>query len=354
MKQGKTLIELAAELERQKETKRDFISPATQLQVKTQAADEKGAGFSILGLGETEAFEVGETAHEQIASRLDIPKRYYERMRKESGFLLDQNINHWLKSEKDSYMVRTLDGKARALLSSKFRPLDNADLAEVALPVLLQSGAQIESCEVTERKLYLKAVTPKINFEVGVGDVVQAGIVISNSEIGLGAISIEPLIYRKVCKNGLIINDAKMRKTHVGRGNEQFEHMMEWFRDETRQADDKAFWMKVRDVLSSAFSTIGFGEMVEKFRASKGDIITADPVKVVELTQKKFSLADSEKNGVLKYLLGGGDLNRFGLVNAVTQMAQDVPSYDRSTELEKLGGTILELPKTDWSVIADA
>jgi hypothetical protein len=28
--------------------------------------------------------------------------------------------------------------------------------------------------------------------------------------------------------------------------------------------------------------------------------------------------------------------------------------YDRATELEYLGGRIIELPKTDWSVLAEA
>lgn len=36
--------------------------------------------------------------------------------------------------------------------------------------------------------------------EIVPGDIVQAGFVVSNSEIGLGALKVEPLVYRLICK----------------------------------------------------------------------------------------------------------------------------------------------------------
>ena len=53
----------------------------------------------------------------------------------------------------------------------------------------------------------MKVVNKKLKAEVAVGDAVQAGFVISNSEVGLGSVKIEPLIYRLVCKNGLVLKD---------------------------------------------------------------------------------------------------------------------------------------------------
>ena len=63
-------------------------------------------------------------------------------------------------------------------------------------------GARFESVELTETKMYLKVVTPRVEFEVAPGDVVQAGIVITNSEVGCGTLSVQPLIFRLVCRNG--------------------------------------------------------------------------------------------------------------------------------------------------------
>lgn len=344
MKQGRTLIELATELERQRDAKRDFISASDFLEMENDK----------LWVGESE-FGITDLAHTQIAHRLDIPTKYYDRMREVDKELLSNNVNYWLNRDSSKkYLVRTLDGNARALLSDKYRPLDNVDLANIALPTLLESGAVIESCEVTESKLYIKAVTPKVQFDIKPGDTVQAGIIISNSEVGHGSLSVEPLIYRLVCSNGLIVNKAGMRKTHVGRGNKEFEGVAEFFRDETREADDRAFWMKVRDTLAMAFNTIGFEKIVDVFRESMGEKVEGDPVKVVEVTQKKFALSNEERNGVLTHFLQSGEMSKYGLVNAITRAAQDVNSYDRSVELEKLGGTVLELPKKDWAIIANA
>ena len=86
------------------------------------------------------------------------------------------------------------------------------------LPVIQEmQGSQIESCEVTPTHLYLKVVNRRLKAEVRVGDVVQAGFVVSNSEVGLGSLRVEPLVFRLVCKNGLICKDFAQKKYHVGR-----------------------------------------------------------------------------------------------------------------------------------------
>jgi hypothetical protein len=54
------------------------------------------------------------------------------------------------------------------------------------------------------------------------------------------------------------------------------------------------------------------------------------------------------------HLITGGDLSRYALINAVTRTAEDVPSYDRATELETLGYRLMELPQREWSAIANA
>ncbi len=341
MKQGKTLIELAQEVERQSQVKKDFLA-------RTDALSYDGANNSLMVPGHG-PFAVIETAHDQLGSAIGIPAKYYDKMREEAPDLLATNVNRWLTYSPEKKMVRTLDGNVRAFLSDKYRPLDNRELLETVLPVLGKQEMQVVSSEVTERRLYLKVLTPKVTYEIAKGDVVQAGLVISNSEIGGGSLSVEPLLYRLVCTNGMIANDSKMRKYHVGRGNNGFsEGAAEFFRDETRRQDDRAFWLKVRDLVGAAVDSINFQKIAESFFATKENLIEADPVKVVEVFSKDNGLNQGEKNSVLKHLLSGGDLNQFGLLNAVTRTAQDIDSYDRATQFERLGGAVLELPRTEW------
>jgi hypothetical protein len=39
---------------------------------------------------------------------------------------------------------------------------------------------------------------------------------------------------------------------------------------------------------------------------------------------------------------------------AVTRLAQDAENYDRASDLERLGGRIIELPRSEWRQLAEA
>jgi hypothetical protein len=120
------------------------------------------------------------------------------------------NVDTWLHHEPELRMVRTLDGQARAFLSDRYRRLDNYDLREHVLPMLQRlPDARFESTELTPTRLYLKVVTPRVQIEIQPGDIVQAGVVISNSEVGQGTLSVQPLVYRLICRNGLIAADRR-------------------------------------------------------------------------------------------------------------------------------------------------
>jgi hypothetical protein len=368
MQSGRSLIELATELERQLNSRRDYLADTSAIQMETMHYPQPNPGESrgtpvLSGLiGSPKSLT--EHAHGQLASYLDIPKKYYDRMRAEQPELLSENVNTWFKSNPSKRMVRTLDGRVRAILSERYRPLDNYDLASAVLPVLTDLGTQVVSSELTDKRMYLKATLPSLSFTVegskmadtrgvAVGDVVQAGIAISNSEVGAGSIKIEPLLFRLVCKNGMIAADSSLRKYHVGRGFEGGDAVAELFTDETRRQDDKAFWLKVIDVVRGAFNVDLFRNLVDRMsEAAHMKIERDNPAEVVELTAKKFALPDGLHGGILKHLIDGGDLSKWGVINAVTATANTQPDYETATELERVGGKILELSQEDWKALA--
>jgi len=168
--------------------------------------------------------------------------------------------------------------------------------------------------------------------------VVSAGIIISNSETGHGSLSIKPLVYRLVCQNGAIADAYAMRKYHAGRQTEM--EQIEYAKD-TIKAEDTAFWLKVRDLVKFSLSEVTFDKIVETMRVSTS-LKIEQPEKAIELVTKKYQINDGESKGILNHLILGGDLSSWGLGNAVTRMAQDVSSYDRSTELESIGFEIMQ------------
>ncbi|MBE9060344.1 DUF932 domain-containing protein [cf. Phormidesmis sp. LEGE 11477] len=350
MKTGRTLTEMAQALETQQALKKDYVAD-------TRALEMTPAGQLAIANNTTQTFDVTSNAHRQIGDRIGIPAKYYNRMLTKAPELLRANVNHWFQTNPEQRMIRTLGESARAFLSRRYRRLDNFDLAEAVLPTLLQmEGAQVMSCELTETRMYLKVVTAKVQADVKVGDPVQAGVCISNSEIGMGALRVEPLVYRLVCTNGMVTPDrsARNRFTHLGRAAADTPDAYELFSDQTLAADNAAFFLKVQDLVRDAVDRTKFEALVAQMRATTEHRIEGNPVKAVELLSNKFKLQQSESSGVLQHLIQGGDLSQWGLLNAVTRTAQDVESYDRATELEELGATVMSLPSAQWKQLATA
>ena len=340
MKTGRDLREVLTELNRQQAEKRDYISPSFSLALKSDGRTLKMADKEF---GTTELF------HRQTASTLGIPFKYYELMRNQKPELLAENVNAWFSDRDQKYMVRSLSGVARALLSDRYRRIDNLEVAGAVLPLFAGvPGMQVMSSEVTSQKLYLKVVDSRREVAC-VGDKVQFGIVVSNSEVGLGAVSVQPLVYTLACTNGMIVSSLGERKTHVGRAVKGMDEGWEVLSDQAKEAEDKAFMLKLRDVARAAFDVARQDMIVEKLEASAGAKITGKVVDVVEMAGKDYGLSSLEQDGVLKYLIEGGDLSLYGLSNAVTRYSQDVDSYDRATALEGMGWEMATMEPRRWN-----
>ena len=133
MKQGRSLMELGRELQRQRQNRQDFLADTRSLEVESTSY---GSTLHLSLDSNTYDFQIGELAHQQIASRLNIPYRYYQKMQNEAPDLLDQNVNRWLNQNPERRMIRVLDGKVRAFLSDRYRRLDNLELCAAVLPVI--------------------------------------------------------------------------------------------------------------------------------------------------------------------------------------------------------------------------
>jgi hypothetical protein len=368
MKTGRTLTDLAAEIERRANSKSDLVANTKNIGLQYGPAREGNP--LTLWVGDDHQFGVNDIAHGQIASHTEIPKQYYDRMQQHAPGLLANNVNEWFRKYPAPRMVRTLDGNARAFLSDKFSPeMENEDLAEAALPVLLDMNLAIMSCEITDRRLYIKAVDKKVERELAktgarFGDgghtivrVTSPAITISNSEVGMGRLSIEGGVFDSFCSNLATFSERSMYRTHVGSRKTIGEgEVYAMLSDKSKKLNNAALWSTVRDVVRGVFDRAKFDALVDKIEGTQEDKIgaEADVVKVVNVSARKFGLNETEGKGVLRHLIEGGDLSRFGLYNAITRHSQDVENYDRATELERVGAQVIELGKADWRILAEA
>lgn len=355
MKQQLTLNQMAAELTRQAQHKRDYVASTHAMRVDFTSTPQKRLNID----GQVgESFVVADHAHRQLAQRLSIPWKFYGRMLDDHPDCLERDVNALFEREAETRMVRTLDGTARAFLSNRFRRLDHFPLVETVLPILAEQDLDMEksSFAITETKMFMKVIFPKVQGEVRLDDVVQSGVIITNSEVGGGTLRITPLVFRLVCINGMVAPASvdQFKRTHLGKELEVDGLAAQIYRDETIRKADEALWMEVEDLTRATTDPAIFGQLVDRMRDAAETPIEGNPVEAVEVLGSTLRLTEEERGGVLEHLIRGGDLTKYGMLNAVTRFAQDVESYERSTELEELGGKVLDLTPGQWTSIAKA
>jgi len=276
-------------------------------------------------------------------------------MQEQEPELLDKNVNAWLHRARERRLVRIYDGNVRAFLSDRYKPKENFTAAMELFPILHQAGAiQIMSSELTEKHMFIKAISHNLEGEVRVGQIVKGGISIRNSEVGCGAFDLSLFVLTLACMNGMI-RENSMKSYHIGRklDAEEDEVGIGILSQEAINADSEAFRLKIRDVMRYAFDKKKFDEELFKFRlAANNPLNTRQITETIEDVTKRFSLTQTEGKDVLSRLIQSGDMTQWGLSSAVTNLAGDVEDYERSTELEKIGGQIIDLKLSDWRSIA--
>ena len=344
----KTLSELFAQLEAEKKESYDIVVPTEALKVGYDVGT-KTIFMSVPQLGDKPNKLHGLTnfAHEQIATKTGIPIRYYERMRTEGkNVLLADNVNTWLP-DREKRLIRVTGDNVRAILSDRYRIMDNHDVAFCVLEELkkIKDSADglridIKECSLTDRHMYMKITSPDLSGKVlhykGKQEPVEAGIIISNSEVGCGAFRVEPFMNVLVCSNGMI-GEHRLAKVHLGK--ERGIGLVDWS-DATLELQDKELWSSVRDLIRVTFSKEMFNLWLDTINEVAGREI-AKPTEAIDNLIKKYSLPQNMKEDLVNQFMKEGSPTVWGLSMAVTQVAQKQDNYEKQIEMERIGAELL-------------
>lgn len=329
-----TLTDLAMEIDRIEKSKNDYLIPSTKL---TMFED------NYMRIEGESDFGINEIAHSHLSAKLNIPKAYYDRMAEVEG-LRSLNVNAWLRREPKKNFVRTLDGNIRGFLSSAFRPIDNFDVMTSVLPVIGGMNVDFKSTSLTDKKLYLQVTFPEVEREVKKGDIVTRGFILTNSEVGHGAVDIKFMIWRLICQNGMI-GQSILRKFHVGsRINTENQDI---FKDDTVKAELESFKLRLRDIMAEAVSIQRFEDEVNKLKSAVDDKITNINDTVQNIT-KRFGISQGYNDSIIQNMVEESNLNRYGLANGITALAHKIENPDIQYEVEKIGSMIINMTRNEW------
>jgi len=163
---------------------------------------DEGA-LELNGDGGSERFTLSELATSQMCQRLGIPVPYYRRLPDQLRAMV---ANYDFDRLGDSaFLLRGKNEWIRAFLSGNYIAYNNGQVAETVHELLRAAAISVKSLVLEETHLFLKVISE----EVGDGaSRLKAGVMIGNSEVGMGSISIEPFVFRLACTNDLVVSDV--------------------------------------------------------------------------------------------------------------------------------------------------
>ena len=288
----------------------------------------------VLVLPTEDLFFLTKPCHVQIAEKLEIPLKYYRKMEESAPELLCENVNTWLRQNGKEVFIRGLANSVRAFLSDRYRVIDHLDVLLCALNELQAHSAQIEDCYLSDIEMNIKVKSQQLkDFVRHKDDLIMGGIFITNSETGHKALRVEPRMWRVKCSNGMIVEELVTREIHIGNGDD---------------ISDEIVYLALRRSIRELFSI--FGEIVLLLREST-EIKIKSPQKVIQNVVEQYKLSESQKANILMAFGAEPEYDKYGIANALTLAAHKEESWEKSVEMERIGGRIITLPVEDFKAL---
>jgi hypothetical protein len=369
-----TLQDLVNQVNDESKAKRDFVTSTKDNIRMVQLPGSSELSIVLLkdGSETLEQFGITDNAHGQIATRLGIPKKYYDRLLVDHPDMIMQQVNQLFEREPASRMIRVLGDNVRAFLSDRYRALDNDEVLVSTLPTLFGNDGgptletQILGGNITENHMNLKVLFTgdemkreiTRNTRTSAPRIISPGFRLTNSETGNGALKFQGFFFDSYCTNGCVFGIQELfgfSRNHLGsklvEGSD-----FQIVSDETRKLQDQTIVAEIRDGIRAMASTEFVDEMSAKLIAAANTEKAINPTAAVDLAVKELGIRESERESVLETFLQDGDYSQWGLASAVTSVANDdkVVTLDRVNEIEDIGAQILNLSMAKWNNYAMA
>lgn len=295
----------------------------------------------VMGVGDR-GMTIHRHAMSQLATRAGVPGAYLSKLssgaeweRKLAAGILNE---HFHQGEADSrYLVRSVRGQARGVMSDKYRRLDNRPLVDALASAAQRIGAVPYAGTSTDVRVAMKIIVPKVY--IAGGDVIAFGLEWANSDFGASRNVLRAFILRLLCLNGAKTEDA-LTQVHLGRALSDDLQLSA----RTVELDTKTTISAMGDVVSN----ILLPEKIEA-RIAQVDAAAAQGATHAQLRTmlgKRVSKGEAERivdafksNDVVN--LPAGD-TMWRASNAVSWIAgqKDVDS-ERALDLERLAGEFI-------------
>jgi hypothetical protein len=257
----------------------------------------------------------------------------------------------------------------RAMLSDRYFPASHVDATYAFMDACNELGISVEegdvTADLTDANFFIRVRFPQIHtlapeFLEGYvnpwtgepGDpIIHAGLVMRNSEVGMGAYMVAPQVVVKVCTNGLTVAKDAIKRAHAGRLNEA-EGLFTRSED-TRRLELELLRSQTKDAITSYLTPDWLIATVNGW-SKKASRPLAEPATVIEVVAKRLGWTADEKEGILNRFITGKQNTAGAVAQALTAHAKEVPSPERAFALEAMAPDAIEAAAANAKVVAKA
>jgi hypothetical protein len=336
---------------------------------KTEGSVSVEKGSAVIGMDTK--------ARTQLVDKVGMPVKYYNQLvDMKLQELASFNVNTLLGNRPlEKVMVRSFladDGlKIRAILSNRYRCLDNYDLFLAAADTFRGCNATMWTARTwgSGEGFELFGVSEEIQQKIRIdrtfdrpdhfitkfgddGDVNYAAVRVSNSETGAGGLSVTMSMMRAVCNN-LCVWGNRVSQIHLEKRKEEEGLIMS---DDRSAAEANVIWLKIRDAIKTAFSKEAFEKYVAKMNDLTQIEIKSSVPETVKAVLADYPISKTSIDSIIGELLGSGDLSAYGIVQAVTAQAHTSErsgNFAAASEFCEIGGKVADFSRQKFNAIME-
>lgn len=274
-------------------------------------------------------FPISRYALGQLSSKIGVPVRYLDKCVQSGRIDLAQdNVNSWLEDYNKDLFIRTFSGGIRGVLSNKYSVCDSHEILEAVDDAVDLSKYKVKGSFLNEERLHVRLIGKEM-LPID-GEDLFAGLFLDSSDVGRNILTVKFGIYKQVCTNGLVIARAGgtlFEQKHIGITAEEFhDGLFKSLQNVDLLTDHAVEWVQRA-----------------KNRYNHWSVETEHPEDIEEFVayiRQQTNLSDDSAHKVISLMQTKYEDTRWGLINGITEVAQDF-TLERRLELERIAGSML-------------
>lgn len=274
-------------------------------------------------------FQMSRYALGQLGSKIGVPARYLEKCVASGRIDLAQdNVNSWLEDFNKDLFIREYNGGVRGILSNKYSVCDSHEILQAVDDAVDLSQYKIKGSFLNEERLHVRLISREM-LPID-GEDLFAGLFLDSSDVGRNILTVKFGIYKQVCTNGLVIARAGgtlFEQKHIGITAEEFhDGLVKSLQNVDLLTENAVEWVRRAQHRDNHWSSASeYEDDINEF---------------VAYIRQQTNLSDGSARKVIDLMNTKYTDSRWGLINGITEVAQDF-TLERRLELERVAGNLL-------------